>query len=208
MPAGRVTTDVSVAETNDIDLHRVQAYMLLSTMLARPPTQPLLERLPGLRGDDATPLGRALSAIGEAATAMTPRVAEREFNRLFIGVERGEVVPYASYYLTGFLHGRPLIDIRAEMDRLGLARLPDVPEPEDHVAAVSEIMAGLIDGRFGERHGPERQHGFFERHLAPWAPIFFADLERAGSAVLYRPVAVFGRLFLEIERDAFTFAET
>ncbi|HSK41997.1 MAG TPA: molecular chaperone TorD family protein [Arenibaculum sp.] len=199
------------AETDDIDLHRTQAYMLLSILLARPPTQDLLDRLAGLRAglrDDGSPVGRALAAIGDAAAATTARDAEREFNRLFIGIERGEVVPYASYYLTGFLQGRPLIDIRTDMRGLGITRGPGIPEPEDHVAALAEIMAGLIDGRFGERHGAHDQRRFLERHLAPWAPTFFTDLEQAASAVLYRPVGAFGRLFLDIERDAFNLAET
>jgi TorA maturation chaperone TorD len=197
----------TAVELDETDLHRVQAYMLLASLLARPPTAPLLERLSGLRGD-ASPLGEALTGLGRQARATTVAEAEREYNRLFIGLQRGEVVPYASYYLTGFLQDRPLVNLRAEMTRLGVARAPGVPEPEDHIAAIAEIMAGLIDGRFGAAASTSDQHRFFARHIDAWAPKFFEDLEHAEAAVLYRPLGAFGRLFLDIERDAFALTES
>jgi TorA maturation chaperone TorD len=188
-------------EPDGADPHRVQAYMLLATLMARPPSAELLARLSVLRGD-VSPMGDTLSALGAAAAATDAATAEREFNRLFIGLQQGEVVPYASYYITGFLQDRPLIAVRADMARLGITRVPGVAEPEDHVAAMMEIMAGLIDGRFGAA-GTAEQQRFFARHIDPWGQHFFEDLERAGSAALYRPVGTFGRLFLEIEREAF-----
>jgi len=196
----------STIELDEADLHRVQAYMLLSSLLARPPTAPLLERLSSLRGN-ASPLGQALTELGEQARTTTATDAEHEFNRLFIGLQRGEVVPYASFYLTGFLQDRPLVNLRAEMSSLGLVRSPGVPEPEDHIAAIAEIMAGLIDGRFGTPATTSDQHRFFTRHIDAWAPKFFEDLEHAEGAVLYRPLGTFGRLFLDIERDAFALTE-
>ncbi|WP_029007489.1 TorD/DmsD family molecular chaperone [Azospirillum halopraeferens] len=198
-----VAPDETAAEAADhVERERAQAYRLLAALLARPPDGGLLDRLATLHGD-GSPFGTALGALGGAAAATAPAAAEREFNRLFIGVDRGELVPYASYYRTGFLQDRPLIRLRADLDRLGIARAAGVPEPEDHVAALAETMAGLIDGGFGAPAPLDRQFRFFDDHIAPWGARFFADLERAPSAVFYRPVGTLGRLFLEIEAGAF-----
>ncbi|WP_142848123.1 molecular chaperone [Telmatospirillum sp. J64-1] len=187
---------------DEADLLRARLYTLLSRMLAKPPEAALLDYLASLP-PDATPLGRALGALGQAARRMTPEQAEREFNALFIGVTRGEVVPYASYYLTGFLNDRPLARLRQDMQALGIERSEDVSEPEDHLAALCEMMAGLMTGLFGTPASLQTQQDFFRRHLQPWAGICFADLEKAPSANLYRPLGQIGRLFLEIETDAF-----
>ncbi|HHL21747.1 MAG TPA: molecular chaperone TorD, partial [Aliiroseovarius sp.] len=47
------------------------------------------------------------------------------------------------------------------------------------------------------------QARFFNTHLGSWAPHFFADLEVADSSVFYAPVGTAGRVFMEIEREAF-----
>lgn len=190
----------------DVDAARARAYLLLASLLARPPSTELLEAVSAMRGEDATPWGRAVARTAAAAAGSAPRDVEREFNRLFIGVSRGELLPYASFYRTGFLQDRPLIELRQDMTRLGMARSPEVREPEDHVAAMLEMMGGLIEGRFGP--APTRaQRTFFERHLAPWAPRFFQDLENARSARFYRTVGTLGILLLDIEQSGFTLVE-
>lgn len=185
----------------DADLLRAQAYTLLAQLLARPPSRALLDAVAGLAGG-GTPLGQAIDRLAERARAATEHTAEREFHALFIGVTRGELVPFASYYRTGFLNDRPLARLREDMQALGIERAPDVSEPEDHIAALCEIMAALISGDLGppDLH---RQKRFFDRHLLPWAGRFFADLEEAHGADLYRPAGTIGRLFLHIENDAF-----
>lgn len=193
---------------------RARAYSLLSTLLARPPDSSLLQRLCCLRSD-GTRLGEALGALGESAAATEERAVEREFHDLFIGLGRGELLPYASYYLTGFLHERPLARLRGDLAALGIARAEGVAEPEDHIASLCDVMAGLIDGSLGEAAlsgdravaaswgGAEPDRRFFERHLRPWAGRFFADLESAGAARFYRAVGTVGRTFIEIETEAF-----
>lgn len=191
---------------DDVDASRAQAYGLLAHLLMRPPSAELLQQLSQLRGD-ATPWGTALADLAQAATEVDPRQAEREYNRLFIGLNRGELVPYASFYLTGFLQDRPLVEVRADMARLGIARSADVVEPEDHIAALLETMAGLVDGRFGEPAPVQEQHVFFKRRLKSWAPDFFRDLVGAKSAAFYRPVGSLGGLLMEIEDNAFALAD-
>ena len=187
-------------DIEEVDLARARLYTLLAQMLARPPGRALLTEIASLRGTP-TPLGRALDELAARAAATTAEQAEREHAALFVGLERGELVPYASYYLTGFLHDRPLARLRRDMQALGLERLPGVAEPEDHIASLCEIMAGLITGQYDTQEGPGERE-FFRRHLAPWAGRFFADLERAGAAALYRPLGALGRLFLDIEDEA------
>jgi TorA maturation chaperone TorD/DNA-binding transcriptional regulator YdaS (Cro superfamily) len=189
-----------VDDVDDVDAARAQEYALLSVLLARAPDAGLLERLAGLRGD-ASPLGVAHAALAEAAQQTSAERAEREYFDLFIGLGRGELLPYGSYYLTGFLHERPLARLRAEIDKLGIARAAGQAEPEDHAAILCEIMAGLAGGRFPGPDGAER--ALFEQHLAPWIGRFFSDLERAEAADFYRRIGTLGRVFIEIETNAF-----
>jgi TorA maturation chaperone TorD len=179
---------------------RARVYALLATLLVRAPDRALLDRLGALKAD-GTPLGEALGALAEAAQAADAEAVEREFHDLFIGLGRGELLPYASYYLTGFLHERPLARLRGDLAALGVERAAGVAEPEDHIATLCEVMAGLIDGTLGE--GAEEDRRFFERHLRPWAERFFADLEQAKAARFYRAVGRLGRIFIGIETEAF-----
>jgi TorA maturation chaperone TorD len=153
-----------------------------------------------LRGD-ATPLGVAHAELAEAANRATTEKVEREFFALFIGVGRGELMPYGSYYLTGFLHERPLARLREDLVRLGIERTEGNAEPEDHAATLCEIMAGLAGGRFGSNAGSDQE--IFEKHMAPWIGRFFADLERAETADFYKSVGTIGRLLVDIETEAF-----
>ena len=185
---------------DDLDAGRAQEYSLLSALLARAPDRPLLERLATLRGD-ASPLGLAHAALAEAASRTTSERVEREYFDLFIGLGRGELLPYGSYYLTGFLHERPLARLRTDLGKLGIERAAGQAEPEDHAAILCEIMAGLASRRFQAPAGADRE--LFEAHLAPWIGRFFADLEQAKAADFYRHVGALGRLFVNIETDAF-----
>lgn len=188
------------AAADELDLVRAQHYGLLSLLLGRAPTAALLASLAQLDGDD-TPLGRAHQALAAAAGAADPDAAGREYFDLFVGVGRGELLPYASYYLTGFLNERPLARVREDMASLGLERVDRVSEPEDHVAILFDAMASLSAGRLAAEPGADAR--FFARHIQPWAGKLFADLETARSARFYSHVGALGRLFLEIESEAF-----
>ena len=185
---------------------RADLYDFLAALLARPPSRELLERTRALAGDDATELGPAIHALARVAGQTTERGARSEYDRLFVGLGRGELVPYASYYLTGFLHEKPLALLRDDMRRLGIRRVETVKEPEDGIASLCEMMAGLIRGRFGAALDLSGQKEFFGRHIAPWAGHFFTDLEGAKGSLLYAPVGAVGRIFMRIEKDAFRLA--
>jgi TorA maturation chaperone TorD len=181
-----------------LDLERARLFALLGRLLAGPPDQGLLGRLAALGG--AGPLGEGFGALAEAARGTDVAQADREFFDLFIGVGRGELLPFASYYLTGFLHERPLAELRSDLARLGIERAAGIAEPEDHIAFVCETFAGLLAGAFPAL--PAEAQAFFTRHLKPWAGRFFADLEAAEAARFYRAVGHLGRLVMDIEQAA------
>lgn len=184
------------------ELLRADLYDMLGALLARPPTPELLAMVKGLSGD-ASSLGQGISAMARLASQLKPVAIEAEFNTLFIGLTRGELLPYASYYMTGFLHEKPLAVLRTEMARLQIERAPNVFEPEDNIASLCEMMAGLIRGRFGRIADLGTQRDFFSAHVAPWAGHFFSDLEAAKASVFFAPVGTIGKAFMEIEREAF-----
>ncbi len=184
---------------------RADIYGLLATLLSAPPDAATLRQLTTLSGD-ASPLGAAVTALAKVAAQTEPAAAAREYNALFIGLGRGELVPYASFYLTGFLHEKPLAVLRGHMRQLGIARAETTRDPEDHIASLCEMMAGLIRGDYGAALSVADQDAFFNTHIAPWAGHFFADLEGASGSLLYAPVGAIGRAFLDIEFEAFRMA--
>jgi TorA maturation chaperone TorD len=190
----------AAAVVDEVDLARAQEYSLLSALLVRSPDAQMLGRLARLRGD-TSPLGRAHTALGEAAARADAASAAREHFSLFVGLGRGELLPYASYYLTGFLHGRPLASLRQALQRIGVERQGEQTEPEDHAAILLEIMAGLAGGAIPAPAGTDRE--FFDDHLAPWIARFFSDLGQAASAGFYASVGTLGRTFIEIETQGF-----
>jgi TorA maturation chaperone TorD len=185
---------------DEVDLARAQEYSLLSTLLARSPDAPLLRRLSELRGD-SSPLGLAHSALAKAAARTDAEITAREHFTLFVGLGRGELLPYASYYLTGFLHGRPLASLRQVLQRIGIERVDGQTEPEDHAAILLEIMAGLAGGKIAAPTGTDRE--IFDNHLSPWITRLFSDLEKSASADFYAAVGTLGRTFMEIETQGF-----
>lgn len=186
------------------DQARADLYALLSSLLLEIPTEDVLKNLSQLEGGEGD-IGSAISSLARVARSVDAGSVEREYNVIFIGVGRGDILPYASYYLTGFLHEKPLADLRATMRRLGLKRSEGVVEPEDHLGTLCEMMAGLITGAFGEPASLTVQKEFFNAHIAPWAAHCFSDLEKAENAVLYAPVGSLGRALMDIENEAFRF---
>lgn len=190
---------------SDEDALRVDCYGLLARLLRQAPDAATLEEVGGLEGDEGE-FGRAVEALAAAARSATAEAVEDEYFNLFVGVGESELTPYASYYLTGFLHEKPLARLRADMRRLGIARAEGVAEPEDHIAALMEMMAGLVTGAFGEPADLATQQRFFDQHVAGWAPRFFEDLQAARGSSFYMPVGRIGQLFMEVESEAFAMA--
>jgi len=193
-------SDTSERVVDETDGARAQEYALLATLLSRSPSSEMIRRLALLRGD-ATPLGSAHAALGEAARRVNEESVEREYFDLFVGIGRGLLLPYASHYLTGALYGRPLARLREALQHFGIEKAAERSEPEDHAAILCEIMAGLVGGGIAAPAGADRD--FFEKHLARWIGRFFVDLEQAPSAGFYACVGALGRTFIEVEAEAF-----
>lgn len=189
-----------VTDLDEVEAARAQEYALLSRLLMRAPDAALLEGLAKLRVDP-TPLGMAHAQLAAAAGDAFVEQVEREFFDLFIGLGRGELLPYGSYYLTGFLHERPLARLRGDLAEIGIARAEGNLEPEDHIGILCEIMAGLINKSLPAPSATDER--IFKKHIAPWAPRFFADLEHATSAAFYRRVGALGGALMSIELEAF-----
>lgn len=195
------------AQPPEEEMLRARFYALLARLLAKPLDTAMLARLRDMEGDDETDLGRALATISRLARGTSLETAEDEFTKLFYGQgQGGELLPYKSYYLTGFVYERPLAELRSDMERLGIARGGLPGEPEDHIAFICDIMHELIAGRAGVAASLAEQAAFFQAHLAPFAERFFTDMEGAEAAVLYMPVGTIGRLFMDIESHAFEMA--
>ncbi|MBA5776609.1 molecular chaperone TorD family protein [Stappia sp. F7233] len=193
---------IAHARIADEDQDRAALYNLLGSALERPVGGEWLTAASRLVGGDG-PLGEAIDALALAASRMSAQSAAREYQDLFIGIGRGELVPFGSYYLTGFLHEKPLALLRADMAKLGVERDPASKEPEDHAAALCQMMAGFIAGAFGPSLPLDEQKRFYVAHVGSWMPYFFRDLENAQSGQIYKEIGRIGRLFLEIEGRAF-----
>ena len=193
------------ATTVDEQVYRASAYSLLAATLRTPPDRALLDRLAQLSpggdvepGDDSEPdeLLEAMRQVAESADKFSLEQLDDEYHALFIGIGRGEVVPYGSWYLTGFLMEKPLSDLRDDLKALGFERNPEVHEPEDHISAIFEVFSVMIS----DGSSLEMQQKFFNKHISSWAERFFTDLGKAGSANFYQPVARFGAAFIELEK--------
>ena len=178
--------------------YRIGAYGMLAQLLRQSPDQPMLDKVAGFAGIEPTrdELALAMSMLGLSASDSKPQAVNGEFHDLFIGMGRGELVPYGSWYLTGFLMEKPLGKLRDDLAMLGFQRQEGVTEPEDHVAALCEVMAMLIS----EGVSFQQQSHFFESHMAGWLEHFFADLSEAKTAVFYRAVGRFGAAFAAMEK--------
>jgi len=184
-----------------VDAARAQEYALLAVLMARSAPRELLQALAALEGND-TPLGRAHRVLAEVAAETNPPVLERDFFELFIGVGRGELMPYASFYKTGFLHQKPLSDIRRDLIAAGIERAGNISEPEDHIAVLFEAMSALLSNDTAFADPGITPEVFFRRHLNGWAARLFTDLERLRPKSFYGKVGALGRLFMDIEEEA------
>ena len=189
-------------EVNADQAVRINTYRLLATLLAATPSQDVLSLLqqidaPTNNGDSG--MAASWQSLRLAGERTTVEDLSDEYFDLFIGLGRGELVPYGSWYMTGFLLDRPLRVLRQDLAALGFERQEDVREPEDHAAALCETMSLIIDS--SDEIPFETQRKFFNDHMGTWIERFFIDLQEAKAARFYRAVGQFGQQFIEIENQ-------
>ncbi|MDC0110223.1 molecular chaperone TorD family protein [Alphaproteobacteria bacterium] len=191
-----------IALIDEEDQLRADMYSFLASLLRSEPSADLVEQLTLLKSDN-TPIGNAIKVLAKLASSLDLHEIRDEYVKIFIGVGRGEILPFASYYLTGFLKDKPLAKLRNDMKEIGIEMSADVKEPEDHIASLFDIMSGVILGKFDRKFSITEQRDFFNKHLAPWVELLMRDIEASKIAVFYAPVGTLGREFIEIERSSF-----
>lgn len=203
-PQPSIPTDAGTPSMDAIDELRADTYRFLAALLAAPPNSELLRVLDdsaesgdGRVAAEDAPLAEAWQMLRLAARNTDPARLDDEYHDLFIGIGRGELVPYASWYLTGFLMDRPLAYLRQDLRYLGIERQQGIQEPEDHVAALCEAMHEII--RASGEIPVQWQRKFFQEHLAPWMRLFFRDLQQARCACFYSTVGRLGEAFIDLE---------
>ncbi|MDB2683368.1 molecular chaperone TorD family protein [Alphaproteobacteria bacterium] len=188
---------------NSEDQLRADMYSFLANLLRAEPSAELVNQLTKLESDES-PIGKSIKTLSKLASSLDLPTIRDEYVRIFIGVGRGEILPFASYYLTGFLKDKPLAKLRNDMKEIGIQLAENVKEPEDHIASLFDMMSGLILGKFSKKFSIGEQKDFFNKHLAPWVDLLMRDIESSRIAVFYSPIGTIGREFMEIERSSFS----
>jgi len=198
------STNAEIIENvNEEDQLRADMYSFLANLFRSEPNSELINQLKSLESDES-PIGKSIKILSKLAGSLDLPTIRDEYVRIFVGVGRGEILPFASYYLTGFLKDKPLAKLRQDMEKIGIKLEDNVKEPEDHIASIFDIMAGLIVGKFNKKFSIGEQKDFFNKHLAPWVDLLMRDIESSKIAVFYSPIGTIGKEFMEIERTSFS----
>lgn len=187
--------------SNDENQIRQHIYSMLASLLRQAPNKDTLDWFSSLEIDGDEKLRGMPGVLGLlklTANKAEPLDVVEEFQLLFIGVGCGEIVPFASWYLTGSLMDLPLVSLRQDLRTLGYERHETTKEPEDHIAALLEVMAMLL-----EDNELQQQKVFFNSHIAPWFQRLCSDMKAAESARFYCAVAEVVNTFLSIEKNRF-----
>ncbi len=187
-----------LAITAEEQQYRAAAYGILAALLRDVPDEATLQQIATFDqgGVDEDEMRLAMSSLGLAAQSVDSQAIKDEYHQLFIGLGRGELIPYGSWYMTGYLMEQPLSTLREALANLGIERDPSVNEPEDHIAALCEVMVMLIS----ESDDISQQSHFYKTHMSPWCEDFFQDLQTAQAAKFYRSVGRFGSAFMALDK--------
>ena len=193
------------------ELARAELYGLLARLWLAPPDAALLAQFQ-VAVTQAPEAGALLEAPWQALVgvlrATTPQAAAAEHEALFLGVGKPEVFAYGSYYLTGFLNEKPLAALRSDLAALGLARDAQALETEDHIAYGFEVMRYLIAGDDVAVCNLEQQRRYFRTHLQPWVERLCDTVAAHPRALVWRALADFTRVYMQIETQGFDLLET
>lgn len=201
-----MTPEIPVRSALDEETARAELYGLLSALYYAPPAPELLANLRAAV-TEAPASGGFLEEpwreLVAAARSMSDAAVADEFNTLFAGVGKPEVYVFGSHYLSGFLNEKPLAQLRHDLAELGLGRDEAMPETEDHIAFLCEVMRYLIAGDDVTVSNLSRQHAFFSTHLQPWVPALCDALQAHPRARFYAALAGFTRAFAGVEAQGF-----
>ncbi|MCG9648366.1 molecular chaperone TorD family protein [Vibrio brasiliensis] len=178
---------------------RGEIYLVLSALFRHAPTTEMVTFLSELETEQSqSAMQSAWNGLKQAAIASDQQALNDEYQELFIGIGRGEVMHFASWHLTGSLMEKPLASIRHDLELLGLERADQVKEPEDHFAALCEVMSVLTEEE------EELQQVFFNKHLATWFGSLTKQIKAAKNADFYLAVAELTDAFMTLEQVRFS----
>ncbi len=186
-------------------LDRANLYTSLGALFAAPASDEhcaALRDLPPIESPE-TAMEVAWALLRQSASDYTPQQIDDEYHQLFIGLGRGEVVPYGSWHLTGFLMEKPLGKLRADLRTLGFERSDNIAESEDHIASLCQAMAAII---MAEEIDFTTEKAFFNEHIASWADTFFKLVQDASCAGFYRAAGQLGECFISVEKQYLSMA--
>lgn len=190
----------------DEEIARAEVYGLLAQLYQAPPAPDLLANL-RVAVTEAPSAGSFLEEpwrqVVGAARAQTDAQIADEYDALFGGVGKPEVLLFGSHYLSGFLNDKPLAQLRTDLARLGLTRDEATADTEDHIAYLCEVMRYLIAGDDVAVANLTQQQRFFAAHLQPWVNRLCDDLAAHPAAQFYRAVAQFTQAFMSVETQGF-----
>jgi TorA maturation chaperone TorD len=182
---------------------RADLYGLLATLLYAPPSKALLATLGSAQTEGEGVLGAAWTTLVLAARATDHETVRDEYEQLFIGVGKPEVMLYGSYYLSGFLMEKPLAALRTDLALMGLQRAVSMTESEDHIASLCEVMRYLIASDDILQANIAMQKKFFGTHMQAWILTLCDAIAAHPSARFYADVANLSKVFFEVEMQAF-----
>jgi len=184
---------------NEQQTLRTEIYLLISALFRQCPSQEMLDFLADLETEsEQSEMQKAWQGISAAAKNSQAEALSDEYQELLIGIGRGEVVPFASWHRTGSLMEKPLAEIRHDLQLLGFEREEQVKEPEDHIAALCEVMAMMTNEEEG------LQQVFFNKHIGPWFKSLVNQIRQAEHADFYAAVADLLGAFLTLEQVRFS----
>ena len=197
---------IPVTSALDEETARAEVYGLLAAMYYAPPSAELMAQL-RVAVTEAPAAGGFLEepwrlVVGAARDLSDAEVVD-EYDALFGGVGKPEVFLFGSHYISGFLNEKPLAQLRGDLAALGLARDEAMPETEDHVAYVCEVMRYLIAGDDVEVANLTQQQKFFSAHVQPWVTQMCDAIEAHPKARFYAALAGFTRAFVSVEAQGF-----
>lgn len=193
------------------ELQRAELYGLLARLWFAPPDAALFEQF-AVAVTEAPQRGAFLETpwqdLVAAMRAVGEQAATDEYEALFIGIGKPDILLYGSHHLAGALNEKPLVALRTDLAELGLTRDTASGETEDHVAFLLEVMRYLIAGDDVAVCNLERQRVFFRNHVQPWVASSLCDaVEQHPRARLYAALAVFTRAYLQVETQGFDMIE-
>lgn len=199
--------DLPLTAAWDEETARAELYGVIAELFYHPLRPELLAQL-RLAPTQAPESGGFLEEpwrqlVGVARELSDAEIA-REYDALFGGVGKPEVYLYASHYLSGFLHEKPLAQLRQDLAVLGLGRdETTMSDTEDHVSYVMEVMRFLVAGEDAAVSNLTQQSRFFATHVQTWLPSLCEAVQAHPQARFYAGLAGLTRAFVSVEAQGF-----